>query len=171
MTRIEKFLRGLNNFAAICRDDLTGVKTREEDLDGSFRQIQADLKRRMTAEKPKARATPSVISRRGGGKIIVPKKNDIKNGANTDLSLRPVPFPTRYYALRAQPCRAASRLYRPKALETRNNERLEQIDEYMKFPTEEKAEELDGKVDPVLHVGNFNSDQIRWRSQIKPQIL
>ncbi|OHT16871.1 hypothetical protein TRFO_41499 [Tritrichomonas foetus] len=87
------------------------------------------------------------------------------------MALRPVPFPTRYYALRAQPCKAAKRLYQPRALMQRQEERLEQIDEYMKYPNEERASNLDGRVDPVLHIGTFAPDEFQWATPVESQIL
>jgi hypothetical protein len=46
-------------------------------------------------------------------------------------------------------------MYRPKARTLIEDERLELIDEYASYLNEEGALLFDGRIDPVLRVGNF----------------
>jgi hypothetical protein len=61
---------------------------------------------------------------------------------------------------------AAVRLYRPKARDRIQEDRLELIDDYVRYPSDEGALVLDGKIDPVLRVGSFHPNEMKWNGVI-----
>lgn len=183
MTALDKnmrrFISGLSKFAGVCRSDITDMRYQEKTLDKSFRALQLNVKRKiMGATKPQTRNKPyiSPLEMRqrlhpDERKLPLPPLEDRVTQSADDSQLRPMPFPLRHYALRAQPCRAATRLYRPRAKQTLEEERFEMIDEYVKYPSQEGALMLDGRIDPVLHVGVFNKNEFKWNGKIPTQVL
>jgi hypothetical protein len=71
--------------------------------------------------------------------------------------------------MKAHPCQIARRFYQPRAKDRLNDDRFELIDDYLTYPTDDGAAVLDGKVDPVLHVGGFGPNELQWRSPVVPQ--
>ncbi|KAK8886874.1 hypothetical protein M9Y10_037907 [Tritrichomonas musculus] len=175
MTQVQKFLRGLNDFASVCKEDLTGMRFKEQNLNSNYKDLQIGVKRSILSNKPKinkAYESPLALRRRlfpSERRLPPPPKE--KRQAQSDMALRPAPFPTRYYALRAQPCQAAKRFYQPRALIQRQEEKLEQIDDYIRYPSQEGAAGLDGKIDPALHIGNFDVDEFKWGTPIGTQVI
>jgi len=176
--QMEKFVRGLGSFATACREDLSGFKFKEQFLDLSFKDLQESVKLSIRcAQKPKP-ADPGNSAMKSRYKLhpderplpLPPLQKRPPRESNS-IHLEPVPFPVRHYAMRAQPCQAASRIYRPKARERLQEDRLEMIDEYIKFPNPEGALELDGGVDPVLRVGTFQPDEMKWNGRIPTNAL
>jgi hypothetical protein len=45
-------------------------------------------------------------------------------------------------------------------------DRLDLVTEYMNWPSEEMAMELDGLVDPGLRVGNFHPRELKWAGNV-----
>lgn len=172
MTQVQKFLQNLDNFATICKDDLSEMRSKEHNLNSSFRYLQSDVKRSILHSKdiPKSNKvyeSPLAMRRRLFPDQIKLRPPPNMRKAQSNIALRPVPYPTRFYALRAQPSKAARRLYQPKALLQRQEEKLEEVDECLKYPTPEKALSLDGHVDPVLHVGTFAVEEYQWATPLK----
>ena len=161
----QRFLRNLNDFAAVCKNDLTEMRLKEQNLNNNFKDLQIGVKRSIVSTKPKiAKPYESPLAMR---RRLFPSEQPLplppikKRQAQSDMALRPAPFPTRHYALKAQPCQAAKRFYRPKALLQRQEEKLEQIDNYMNNPSAETAAYLNGSVDQNLHIGTFNADEFK----------
>ena len=171
----QRFLRNLNDFAAVCKNDLTEMRLKEQNLNNNFKDLQIGVKRSIVSTKPKiAKPYESPLAMR---RRLFPSEQPLplppikKRQAQSDMALRPMTFPTRYYALKVQPCQAAKRFYRPKALLQRQEEKLEQIDEFIKYPSPEGAADLDGKIDPALHIGTFDNDEYKWSSPIGTQVI
>lgn len=175
MTKIQRFLHNLNDFASVCKSDLTEMRLKEQNLDNNFKDLQTGVKSSLLYRNQKVSKvyeSPLAMRRR-----LFPSERPLplppikKRQAQSDMALRPAPFPTRHYALKARPCEAAKRFYRPKALLQRQEEKLEQIDDFMKCPSPEIAASLNGTVDPALHIGTFNDSELKWSEPINTQSI
>jgi hypothetical protein len=177
-TPMRRFVRGLGRFADRCREDLSGFRFKEQFLDVSFKDLQQDAKRSIrSAQKPKpvGGAQSAMKSRlrlhAGEQRLRLPPLGRRRPESTSAVQLEPAPFPVRHYALPAQPCAAAARLYRPKARERIEEDRFEMIDEYVRYPNPEGALELDGRIDPVLRVGTFAPDEMKWNGRVPMSLL
>jgi hypothetical protein len=135
----------------------------------SFRDLQHDVQRSIRgAQKPKpVDGIHSPDKSRLRRRLPLPPLGRPASASH----LEPAPFPVRHYALPAQPCTAAARLYRPKAREQIQEDRFEMIDEYIIYPSPEGALELNGMVDPVLRVGTFAPDEMKWQGRVPMTVL
>lgn len=176
---MRRFITGLSKFAVVCRTDITDMRHQEKTLDRSFKDLQLNVKRKImgatkTHTGQKTHISPLQLRQRlhpDERKLPLPPAEERVTQSANDSQLRPMPFPLRHYALRAQPCRAATRLYKPKAKQMLEEERFEMIDDYVRYPSEEGALMLDGRIDPVLHVGVFNKNEFKWNGKITTQVL
>jgi hypothetical protein len=172
------FVRGLGRFADRCREDLSGFRFKEQFLDVNFKDLQQDVKRSLLgAPKPKpVDGCQSAVQSRlrlrpDGRRLPLPPLGGEAPRLASATQLEPAPFPVRHYALPAHPCTAAARLYRPKARERMLEDRFEMIDEYIKYPSPDGALELDGRIDPVLRVGAFAPDEMKWNGRVPISVL
>jgi hypothetical protein len=170
---MERFVHGLSSFSRACRADLTGFHVQEESLNATFRNLQRAIKYTLLGSQRPRRIDPgrslSKLPQRFHAETS--KLPPLEKATQRRSELQPVPFPVRSYALRAQQCRAAIRLYRPKARERIAEDRLELIDEYVNHPRPEVALMLDGDVDPALRVGNFHPNELKWNGPMSLEIV
>jgi hypothetical protein len=171
---MDRFVHGLSNFAGACRADLTGFHVQEESLDAAFRGLQHSVKHSLlgSTRPPPIDATRTAVK---SHRRRAPPDPGLPVPAGPQIArrgpLQPMAFPVRSYALRVQPCMAAVRLYRPKARERIEGDRLDLIDEYAAYPTPEVAQLLDGKIDPALRVGSFHADELRWNGRVPVDVV
>jgi hypothetical protein len=170
---MERFVRNLSTFATTCRQDLTGFHVQEERLNAGYKKLKRSVKESLMGSSKPPRVDPAHSAvrtqprmRRNEQRTILPP---LQKRANSDL--QPSPFPVRSYALPAQPCQAAARMYRPKARALIEDERLELIDEYVSHPSEEGALLLDGRIDPILRVGDFSVHEMRWKGRVPTAVV
>lgn len=165
---MQKFISELSEFAGVCKTDLSGMRDKEKSLDNNFKSLQGGVKKSiLNANRPNF--TKNQMSAMKQRHRLHPDERPLPrptfsedNETVEEESMKPMPFPTRHYALRAQPSKIPERFYKPKAREQLQEDRLELIDEYMKYPTPNIAKNLDGRVDPVLHVGVFDPNELHW---------
>ena len=183
---MRRFISGLAGFARVCRSDLSNMRQQERTLARDYRSLQTSVKKTLVWSKPKLSTKELIAPMALRAKTQVSEEKPCRSNEpiseGVDLSTRqrtnsmsvlahPMPFPVRHYGMRAQPCKAAERIYRSKAREALREERIDMIDEYLNWHTPEIAEQLDGSVDPVLHVGNFESNELKWKGETAPKAL
>ena len=186
---MRRFLKGLSKATKVARSDIVYMREQERALNMNYLSLQSTMRRSlMSVQRPKA------LNRDFVSPVYVPAtaKSAIESHADTQqiqqmereepkgrkervrsmiTMLRPVPFPLRQYAMRAHPSKAPERIYRSKARENLREERLDMIDDYLNYHHEELRDMLDGTVDPVLHVGTFPEEEIKWNGKIPIQVL
>jgi hypothetical protein len=169
---MDRFVRGLSGFATSCRRDLTGFHIQEESLNAGFKVLRETVRQSLLeSSKPKA-FDPTHSGVRTQSKGRRPQGPIVPQLQTRPVShIQPLPFPIRGYALQAHPCMAASRLYRPRVREVQEEDRLELIDEYIKYPSVEGALLLDGKIDPALKVGNFDPNELKWNGSVPVTVV
>jgi hypothetical protein len=165
---MDGFVRSLSSFASACRQDLSGFRAQEQSLNMNFKALKLTIKRLEQGPGRSRAANPPHPLAKSHPRSIPDKQKlpPLEAVSRRRLDLQPVPFLVRSYAMRAQPCRAAARLYRPKARERIEEERLDLIDEYVNFHSPETAVMLDGQIDPALRVGPFHPNELKWNGQI-----
>jgi len=164
---MQRFIRDLSTFANICLHDLSGFRHQEEKLDDHFTDLQVEVKQSMRGPPKQVRKLGQVEPVRASSKPVrldpLPPLHKLPGEPTV---LIPAPFPVRHYSLRAQPCRAAVRIFRPKARDRIREDRLEVIDEYLQYPSADGAQQLDGRIDPILRVGNVNPNDMKWNGRV-----
>jgi hypothetical protein len=166
---MERFVRGLSSFANSCRQDLTSFHVQEESLNAGFRVLKHSVKQSLLGSpKPKA-VDPRNSAVRSRSRTVKDDQKlrlpSLEVEIKAQPALQPLPFPVRRYALPSQPCKPALRLFQPKV------GILELIDEYLKYPNPEGALLLDGTIDPVLRVGAFNPNELKWNEKVPVTIV
>ena len=181
---MRRFISGLAGFARVCRSDVSNMRQQERTLARDYMSLQTSVKKTLVWQKPKLTTKEFVtpMATRARTQIEEEKEPRSSDTSATELAptrrthslsvlANPMAFPVRHYGMRAQPCKAAERIYRSKARESLREERIDMIDEYLNWHTPEIAAQLDGTIDPVLHVGKFEKNELRWKGETKPSAL
>jgi hypothetical protein len=165
---MERWIRGLSTFAGVCRDDVSELRVHEQSLDDNYTELKHEVKLTIRGlMKPPDRPSRHIEPARARARPLPPLRESV---APRPAPLLPAPFPVRHYSMRVQPCRAAVRIFRPKARERLREDRLEVIDDYLQYPTAEGAERLDGRIDPILRVGRFNPNEMKWNGTVPTNV-
>jgi len=178
---LRRFIGGLSTFVGVCQGDISSMRGQERSLQTSYRALESSVQRSLLGaskgQSAKAHVSPLELRTRlrpDEQRLRLPplEARTVPSAPSVDVSqLHPMPFPVRHYAMRAVPCPAAARFYRPRARVALQEERFEVIDDYLRFPNEGDARRLDGQIDPVLHVGSFGPNEFKWSGKVPTQVL
>lgn len=154
---MNRFMKSLSRVSAQISNESDDVRNTEYHLDDNFQSLKTNVRKSLLT-KPQMQglkgqyAHPPTIS----------KRMNVNKGqkAKSSLVLQKATNPYRNYAMPAKPTRAASRIYRSPANIEMYERVIDGYNDYLQNPSKIGILEYESQVDPYLHVGVFNKDEV-----------
>lgn len=151
---MNRFMKSLTRVSEQITHESDDVRNTEYTLDDNFESLKSTVRKSLLT-KPQLQGTkteyahpPKVDNRKRHTKVA------------SSLILRKDANPYRNFSLPAKPTQAAKRIYRSPATIEMYERVIEGYNDYLQHPSKIGILEYESQIDPYLHVGAFDKDEV-----------